>query len=255
MAKKKKRGPSKAAIESKERHEEQIKERKRRLRTTSLTLCIGGVATFAFFSWPISLDYETLAFSEEPLAAVIDTTYAAETVDVSESMKFGTMPVEGGNLVSFCEVGGNLYKIDEIDSGEGPQMTVLTGQEGEYYIYSSGEGQEERSSMLIKVEGGEVFSMLEFEGHSYTLDLDEDGALETVVEAGVVNQSYVYEWDTVAGSAERTHINAAINQESVSYNDKGEYFSPTFGGMGFLFDSYTYEDNGLKRHVKLDTGE
>ncbi len=94
------------------------RERKSTTRTTIITLVCGVFVTSAFLKWPISLDFTVAPFAEEPLAAIVDTSFAVEGEPVTDTMRFGTIPLTGGETAAFCEVDGKLFKLGTVVSSD-----------------------------------------------------------------------------------------------------------------------------------------
>jgi len=253
---KKKKKFSRAAQAQMQKKETAERERKSSMRTTIITLIFGVVVTSAFLKWPISLDYTAVPFVEEPLAAIVDTSFAVEGESVNETVRFGTMPLKGGETAAFCEVGGKLFKLGTVESSDSCSLTPVTigGPDG-YYVYTSKDEYSGDTKLIRIGEDGVPTSLIEVSGVATNIDLDGDGWDETVLETGLVKICYVYEWEPANGQARYTSINAALKKESVFFNPKNKYFTPTFGGIGFLLDSFTYENERLERHVHLNSGE
>lgn len=232
------------------------RERKSSMRTTILTLIFGVVVTSAFLKWPISLDFTAVPFVQEPLAAIVDASFAVEGEPVSETVRFGTMPQKGGETAAFCEVAGKLFKLGTVASSESCSLTPVTiGGEGEYYVYTAQIDYAGDTKLIEIGADGVPVSLLAISGAATNSDLDGDGWDETVIETGLVKICNVYEWDPAAGQARFASINTALKKESVFFNPQNKYFTPTFGGSGFLLDSFTYGNERLERHVHLNSGE
>ncbi|HWQ52029.1 MAG TPA: hypothetical protein VN369_09540 [Terriglobales bacterium] len=239
-----------------QKRESAERERKSSLRTTVITLVLGVVLTVSFLKWPISLDFTAAPFTREPLAAIVDTSFTAEGEPVSDTVRFGTTPQRGGETAAFCEVGGKLFKLGTVESSDSCSLKPVTiGGEGEYYVYSAALEYSGDTKLIQIGEDGVPVSLLEIAGVATNADLDGDGMDETVLETGAVKTCYVYEWEPEAGQARFASINAGLKKETVFFNPENNYFTPTFGGIGFLLDSFTYGNERLERHVRFNSGE
>ena len=254
---KKKKKNSKAAQAEVQRREADSRDRKSKFLTTIFTLVVGIGVTVAFMSWPISLEFTTLAFEDVPLAPIVDTTFSAGSRKVTDTVGFGTTPLKGGETAAFCEIGGKMFQLGIIETTDTcyfQQATVNDG-DGEYFVYTAALGYSGETQLIYIGEDNTPISLLRISGVAYTLDLDGDGWDETVIETGLVKSCYVYEWEPESARAKYASINVGLQKEAVFYNQSNQSFSPTFGGVGFLLDSYTYEKERLQRHVRLDTRE